>query len=58
MRSSVISLALTAIFCTSSTAVTVGGTAPNFSLSTYGGGTFDLARQTGKVTVLFFLGCT
>jgi peroxiredoxin len=36
-------------------AINVGDTAPLFSLSTYGGGTFDLAQQKGKVTVLLFL---
>jgi peroxiredoxin len=39
-------------------AVNVGQTAPVFSLSTYKGGTFNLAQQQGKVVVLFFLGCT
>ena len=39
-------------------AIDVGETAPQFSLSTYDGGTFSLAQQKGKVTVLFFLGCT
>ena len=45
--------------CSASTwAINVGETAPLFSHATYGGGTFDLAQQKGKVTVLFFLGCT
>ena len=39
-------------------AVTVGDTAPDFSLAVYGGGTFDLSAQDGKVTVLLFMGCT
>jgi peroxiredoxin len=42
----------------SAQAVTVGQAAPGFSLSTYDGGTFSLAQQRGKVTVLFFFGCT
>jgi hypothetical protein len=36
-------------------AISDGDTAPLFSLSTYGGGTFDLAQQRGKVAVLLFL---
>lgn len=43
---------------TSVSAVNVGETAPVFSLSTYIGGTFNLADQKGEVTVIFFLGCT
>jgi len=39
-------------------AVVVGDTAPAFSLALYGGGTFDLSAQSGKVTVLLFMGCT
>jgi hypothetical protein len=44
-----------AVCSTSALAITIGDTAPLFSLSTYGGGTFDLAQQKGKVTVLLFL---
>jgi hypothetical protein len=36
-------------------AINIGDTAPLFTLATYGGGTFDLAQQRGKVTVLLFL---
>ena len=38
-------------------AINIGDRAPLFSLATYGGGTFDLAQQKGKVTVLLFLCC-
>jgi peroxiredoxin len=46
------------VACTAANAVTVGQPAPAFSLTTYGGGSFDLAQQRGKVVVLFFFGCT
>jgi hypothetical protein len=44
--------------CTIAFSVNVGETASSISLTTYGGGTFKLAQQQGKVTVIFFLGCT
>lgn len=44
-----------AVCSTPAMAINVGDTAPQFSLSTYGGGTFDLAQQKGTVTVLLFL---
>jgi peroxiredoxin len=43
-----------AAFSSTAWALSVGDTAPLFSLQTYGGDTFDLAKQKGKVTVLFF----
>jgi hypothetical protein len=55
MRSIRILLSAIAAFSTSAMAISVGDTAPFFSLSTYGGGKFDLAQQRGKVTVLLFL---
>jgi hypothetical protein len=55
MRFKPILLTVVAAFSTSASAIDVGDTAPLFSLSTYGGGTFDLAQQKGKVTVLLFL---
>jgi hypothetical protein len=44
-----------AVCSTSALAISVGDTAPLFSLSTYGGGTYDLVQQRDKVTVLLFL---
>jgi hypothetical protein len=55
MRFVPILLAAVAACSTHASAVSIGDTAPLFSLSTYGGGTFDLAQQKGKVTVLLFL---
>lgn len=55
MRFIRILLAAVAFCSTSGWAINVGDTAPQFSLSTYGGGTFDLAEQRGKTTVLLFL---
>jgi hypothetical protein len=46
------------VFWSAALAVNIGESAPSFSLATYGGQTFDLGQQKGKVTVLFFLGCT
>ncbi len=51
-------LVSTIAFYNTALAVTVGDTAPEFSLSTYGGGTFSLTGQKEKVTVIFFMGCT
>jgi hypothetical protein len=51
-------LVTAATFCTAALAVNVGESAPALSGSTYGGGNFNLAAQKGKVTILFFLGCT
>jgi len=56
MRFAPIILAAVMASSTPASAISVGDTAPLFSLSTYGGGTFDLAQQKGKVTVLFFFG--
>jgi cytochrome oxidase Cu insertion factor (SCO1/SenC/PrrC family) len=58
MRNMMVVLAAVVAAVTSAPAVNVGEPAPGFSLSTYGGGTFNLADQKGKVTVIFFLGCT
>lgn len=58
MRTLMVTLAAVVAAVTSALAVTVGEPAPGFSLATYGGGTFNLADQKGKVTVIFFLGCT
>jgi cytochrome oxidase Cu insertion factor (SCO1/SenC/PrrC family) len=58
MRTMMLILSVLAAAVTSVSAVNVGDTAPAFSLSTYGGGTFNLTDQKGKVTVIFFLGCT
>jgi len=44
-----------AAFSASASAISVGDTAPLFSLPTYDGGTFNLAQQKGKVKVLLFL---
>jgi hypothetical protein len=44
-----------AALSTAASAINVGDPAPLFSHETYSGGTFDLARQRGKVTVLLFL---
>ena len=57
MRFAKILIAVIAVCSASVSATNVGDTAPVFSLSTYGGGTFDLAQQRGKVTVLVFLCC-
>jgi peroxiredoxin len=56
MRFAPIILAAAAACSMSAPATNVGDTAPLFSLSTYGGGTFDLAQQKGKVTALYFFG--
>jgi hypothetical protein len=38
-------------------AIGVGETAPLCTLSTHGGGTFNLAQQQGTVVVLYFFTC-
>jgi cytochrome oxidase Cu insertion factor (SCO1/SenC/PrrC family) len=48
-------IAAVTVLSTSASAIDIGDTAPLFSQATYGGGTFDLAQQKGKVTVLLFL---
>jgi peroxiredoxin len=51
-------LCMLLLACIPASAVNVGQPAPTFSLTTYGGGSFDLSQQRGKVVVLFFFGCT
>jgi hypothetical protein len=55
MRFAQIFIAAMTVFSVPAPAINVGDTAPTFSLSTYGGGTFNPDRQRGKVTVLLFL---
>jgi hypothetical protein len=55
MRFARILLSMAAALSTSASAISVGDTAPMFSRSTYNSGTFDLAQQRGKVSVLLFL---
>lgn len=58
MRKMMVILAAIVAAVTTVSAVNVGDPAPAISLSTYNGGTFSLADQKGKVTVIFFHGCT